>query len=441
MTPPSTPTDLRPADEEPAAAAEDPRFSATPTAPVSAFFMARYTFAYFGMWVALMTPISLTLGVRVKQVAPDDAAALLSLVLGVGSALAVFCNPFFGKLSDRTRSRFGMRRPWIVGGALLGTIGLALVALAPNIPLLVVGWAITQGSFNAVLGALTAVLPDQIPSSQRGKVSGLMGLSGPLGIVCGTFVASQVSHSVVLMFLIPAGFGLAALLSFGLTFRDRRLHPDHPLPPYRIGEFLRSFWVNPLRRTDYGWAWFSRLFMNWGYATGMSYQVLFLTDGLNVELAAVAGLVFLSSTALQATAVVCSGFGGWLSDRLGSRKTVVWIAAVILAAGLGVIAFAGSFTMFIVGVTIAGIGQGLYVAVELAIVAEVITDETTAARDFGVSNIGNTLPQTLVPAVAPLVLALPLLGSGGENFTALFLLGGALTLIGAVLLVPVRAFR
>src|SRR5699024_3814995 len=49
---------------------------------------------------------------------------------------------------------------------------------------------------------------------------------------------------------------------------------------YRLGEFLRSFWVNPLRHQDYGWAWFSRLFMNWGYATGMSYQVLFLTDGL-----------------------------------------------------------------------------------------------------------------------------------------------------------------
>ena len=66
--------------------------------------MARYAIAYFGMWVALLTPTSLTLGVRAKQVAPDGAAELLSLVLGVGSALAIICNPLFGKLSDRTRS-------------------------------------------------------------------------------------------------------------------------------------------------------------------------------------------------------------------------------------------------------------------------------------------------------------------------------------------------
>lgn len=144
-----------------------------PTTPVSAAFMARYALAYFGMWVALLTPTSLTLGVRAKQVAPDGAADLLSLVLGVGSALAIICNPLFGKLSDRTRSRHGMRRPWIVGGTLVGTVGLALVAFAPNVPLLVLGWAITQGSFNAVLGALTAVLPDQVPSAQRGRMSGL----------------------------------------------------------------------------------------------------------------------------------------------------------------------------------------------------------------------------------------------------------------------------
>jgi MFS family permease len=415
---------------------------AEPTTPVSGAFMARYALAYFGMWVALLTPTSLTLGVRAKQVAPDGAAELLSLVLGVGSALAIICNPLFGKLSDRTRSRHGMRRPWILGGALVGTIGLALVAFAPSVPLLVLGWAITQGAFNAVLGALTAILPDQVPSAQRGRMSGLLGLCGPLGIVTGTFVASRVDHSTALMFLLPAAIGLAAILLFCLTMHDRRLPDDHELPPYRIGEFLRSFWVNPLTHRDYGIAWFSRLFMNWGYATGMSYQVLYLTDGLDIDVAVVAGLAFIATSALLVTAVVFSGFGGWLSDRLRSRKKVVVLAAGFLAAGLAVVAFSDSVATFIVGVTIAGIGQGLYCSIELAIVAEVVIDPTTAARDFGVSNIGNTLPQTLVPAIAPLALAFPLLaGGGGENFTALFLLGSVLTLVGAVLILPIRAFR
>ena len=425
----------------PGPAAPRPTEPEAPTTPVGRGFMARYAIAYFGMWVALLTPTSLTLGVRAKQVAPDGAAELLSLVLGVGSALAIICNPLFGKLSDRTRSPWGMRRPWIIGGALVGTAGLALVALAPNVPLLVVGWAVTQGSFNAVLGALTAVLPDQVPSAQRGRMSGLLGLCGPLGIVTGTFIASRVDQSIVAMFLVPAAIGLVGILVFGLTLPDRRLGRDHPLPAYRLGEFLRSFWVNPLRHRDFGWTWFSRLFMNWGYATGTTYQVLYLTDGLGFEVSVVAGLTFIATSALQVTAVVFSGFGGWLSDRIGSRKKVVAIAAGFLAAGLGIVAFSGSFETFIIGVAVAGVGQGLYVSVELAVVAEVVIDPTTAARDFGVSNIGNTLPQTLVPAIAPIALAVPLLSSGGDNFTALFLLGSLLTLLGAVLILPVKAFR
>src|SRR5699024_12805086 len=136
-----------------------------------------------------------------------------------------------------------------------------------------------QGSFNAVLGALTAMLADQVPSVQRGKVSGLMGLCGPLAIVSGTFVATLVDHSVVLMFLVPAAIGLIALVAFGLTTQDRRLHPDHELPPYRLGELLRSFWVNPLRHQADGWVWFRRLCIICVYATVMCYQVILLTDG------------------------------------------------------------------------------------------------------------------------------------------------------------------
>jgi MFS family permease len=239
--------------------------------------------------------------------------------------------------------------------------------------------------------------------------------------------------------MVPASVGLVAVLLFVFTFDDRRLDPSHPLPPYRLGEFLRSFWVNPRRYPDYAWAWYSRLFLNWGYATALSYQVLFLTDKLGVAQASVAGLVFISSSILQATAVVFSGLGGWVSDRLGRRKIIVVIAAVLLASGLSVAAFSTSFTMFLVGVTIAGIGQGFYVAVELAIVAGVITSDANAARDFGVSNIANTLPQTLVPTLAPLILAVPLFGAtDGNNYTALFLFGAVLTLLGALAIQPAK---
>ena len=81
-------------------------------------FIAIYGLAYTGLWMALLPPILVGLAMRVRVIAPAHATGSLSLVVGVGALIALFGNPFFGRLSDRTTSRFGMRRPWLVVGAL-----------------------------------------------------------------------------------------------------------------------------------------------------------------------------------------------------------------------------------------------------------------------------------------------------------------------------------
>ena len=83
----------------------------------------------------------------------------------------MFANPFFGRLSDRTTSRLGMRRPWMVIGLAGGSLGILVVALAPSIAVVLLGWCIAQLFFNALLATLVAVLPDQVPVAQRGTVS------------------------------------------------------------------------------------------------------------------------------------------------------------------------------------------------------------------------------------------------------------------------------
>jgi MFS family permease len=96
------------------------------------------------------------------------APASLALVAAVGALLAMVANPFFGRMSDRTASPLGMRRPWMVSGLAGGSVGIAVVALAPSIPVVLLGWCVTQLCFNALLAAMVAVMPDQIPSVQRG---------------------------------------------------------------------------------------------------------------------------------------------------------------------------------------------------------------------------------------------------------------------------------
>src|SRR6266571_791373 len=126
-------------------------------------FISLYTLAYISTSLVFIAPLLVTLALKVDSlVGIERAPDSLALVAGVAALLAMFGNPFFGKMSDRTSSRLGMRRPWMVIGLVGGSLGILIVALAPNISVVLVGWCTAQRFFNALLAALVAVLPDQV---------------------------------------------------------------------------------------------------------------------------------------------------------------------------------------------------------------------------------------------------------------------------------------
>src|SRR5246127_149818 len=106
-------------------------------------FISLYTLAYISTSLLFIAPLLVTLALKVNSlVGIERAPDRLALVAGIGALLAMFGNPFFGKMSDRTSSRLGMRRPWMVIGLAGGSLGILVVALAPNIALVLVGWCI-----------------------------------------------------------------------------------------------------------------------------------------------------------------------------------------------------------------------------------------------------------------------------------------------------------
>ena len=154
-------------------------------------FISLYTLAYMSTSLLFIAPLLVTLALKVNSlVGIERAPDSLALVAGIGALLAMVGNPFFGRMSDRTASRLGMRRPWMVIGLVGGSLGILVVALAPDIPIVLAGWCIAQLFFNALLAAMVAVLPDQVPSVQRGLVSGVLGVCLPIASVCGTFRSS-----------------------------------------------------------------------------------------------------------------------------------------------------------------------------------------------------------------------------------------------------------
>jgi len=134
--------------------------------------------------------------------------------------------------------------------------------------------------------------------------------------------------------------------------------------------------------------------------------------------------------------VVASLLGGWLSDRTGRRKAFVGAASLVFGLAMFVIAIVSSFPGFVVGMAVGGLGFGLYTAVDLALVADVLPDPASAAKDLGVMNIAGALPSSVAPAVAPAILAV-----GGGSYGVLYAVAGACAMLGAGAVMLVKRVR
>ena len=408
---------------------------AEPTERVGLGFLIVLALAYMGIFLGLLTPIIITMALKLTTFGKDSLSGNLSLVLGVGALFALVGNPLFGKLSDRTTSRLGRRRPWLIGGVIGALIGLAIVATASSVGMVLVGWSITQVAFNATLAALIAVLPDQVPVSQRGLASAFLGVGIPVAAIVGTYIVAGVDGTF-LKFLVPGLIAAALVLLLVAILPDKRIAKGS-VPRYTIGEFGRSFYINPREAPDFSWAWLSRFLLFMGLSFLLTYQVPYLLDHLNIAESRIGDLVFRAILVQSGVLIVVSFIAGPVSDRLRRRKAFVFASAVIYASALAVIALAPNYATFLVGMAISGAGQGIYIAVDLALVTDVLPSQQTAARDLGVFNIASAGPQSLAPSVAPLFLAI----AGPSNYVSLFGAAAIFAGIGALAIIPIRKVR
>ena len=399
-------------------------------------FISLYALAFISTSLVFLAPLLVSLALKVNSlVGIEQAPNSLSVVTGIGALLAMVGNPFFGRMSDRTSSRLGMRRPWMVIGLVGGSLGILIVALAPSIPVVLVGWCIAQLLFNALLAAMVAVLPDQVPVGQRGLVAGVLGVCVPVASVSGTFLVKLFTGNQLAMFLVPCAVGGFFILLFAVRLDDRRLARADK-PAWSLREFASTFYVNPRKSPDFAWAFASRFMFVLAYAFLTTYQAYYLLDKIGSAEAEVPRQIFLGTLTQSVVVVAASLIGGRLSDRTGRRKRFVLTAAVVYGLAMFVIAIASNFNGFLVGMAIGGLGFGVYTAVDLALVADVLPDSDNAAKDLGVLNIAGALPFSVAPGIAPAVLAI-----GGGSYGVLYAVAGVCAIIGAVAILPVKGVR
>ncbi|MCQ4083133.1 MFS transporter [Streptomyces sp. RB6PN25] len=399
---------------------------AEPTTPVGAAWTASLSLATLAVFMAFLTPIQILLPLQLEHADPAHKDAALSWVTGVGALVAMAANPVAGALSDRTTSRHGRRRPWILAGAVTSAVGLLATAAQHTVAGILVGWCLAQAGLNGLLAGVTAPVADQVPVRQRAVVSGWTGICQSLGLVVGAMLVTQAVTGVVTGYMLIAAVTVALSLPFVLGFREPVLPREQRPPRMRDA----ALWISPRRHPDFGWAWLTRFLINLGNAIGTLYLLYYLTDAVHYPHPG-DGVLVLTVVYTLAAAVTAIP-SGIVSDRTGRRRFLVLVSCVVMAAAAMLLAAVHTWPAAITAAAVLGAGFGIYLAVDQALITQVLPTAADRAKDLGVINIANSAPQVLAPALAAPVLA----HAGG--YAGLYTLAALVTLAAGLLVRRIR---
>ena len=394
------------------------------------------------VFFVLLTLYAAVLGVllpnQIQDISPATKTKTLGVVFAITSVFSTLATPMAGAFSDRTRSRFGRRTPWIVIGALIGGGAIIMVPYGSGIVAVTALWVVAAISLNSMQPAITTIVADRFAVEERGFVSGVVGAAMTAGISAGTIYGGLLARDLRLAYGLLGGAIILACLSFvALNPEPRETLP--PASPFRLGAFLRSFWIDPREHPDFAWAFLGRFTIYMGYQAIVTYLLYILQDHIGLSQGD-ANTTIARLSSVTFVALVISGLAsGWLSDRWQRRKPLVFAAGIIMAlAVVAPLVQPNAAGMFAYAVLI-GLGYGAFMSVDLALMTQVLPaseggDDT--GKDLGILTTAVNVPQILSP-----VLAATLLSATGNDYPLLFVVAGAFVLAGACLVLPIRSVR
>jgi MFS family permease len=379
--------------------------------------------------------VSVLLPNQVAAIDPANKVANLAVVSTVSFVFTIFAQPIVGAFSDRTRSKLGRRSPWMLAGAAIGAAFLMGLGGLGSVAWIAAFWVIIQVALNALQGPLSAIVPDRFPRERRGIASAMIGLGTMLGSTAGVIVAGNLAGNVGAGYTVFGVAVLIAALLFVLFQRDQSSrNASHPAFSWK--QFAAGFYISPRRHPDFAWAFAARFLFTVGYFVVFTFQLYILTDYIRLPLEEANLAIGMLSLAGLGSTVVSVTVGGWWSDRAGRRKIFVYVASGLMVVGLVFPVLIPNISGMVAMSVVNGLGFGLYMACDTALMTEVLPGGgTNAAKDMGILNIATNIPQALSPALAGVTIA----AAGG--YPALFIVGMIAVAVGALALVPVKSVR
>lgn len=372
---------------------------------------------------------------QIARIVPGgEKGAYWGLVFGIGAVWAVIGPALFGDLSDRS----GDRRPFMVAGAFVTVLSLAVLFQATAIWSLALGYLLLQIGDDLATGPYSAVIPETVPLEMRGTASGIMGMAMSLSQVGAVLAVLAIGSSAAAMYV------SIGVLNVGTTLVAVRLLKRGKA---RQGKGVPFFvgWLSPWKHGDFRWVWLTRFLATLGFYLVIPYANFYVQD--MVPNYSLFGLHFGSAqnaTAVIALTMALAGAGGAIAsgplvDRIG-RKPLTYLGSLVMAGGLlAMMCLPGMLFLWLFAILV-GAGYGVFQTANWAMVSDVLPEKEGLGRDMGIWQMSISSVQILAGG-AGLILTLGNKTHFGLGYQILFLLAGVAVALGGFVSKYVRGSR
>jgi MFS family permease len=325
---------------------------------------------------------------RLDDLSRETQGTMLAIIMIVGAVAPIIVQPTVGVISDYTVTRWGRRKPYIIIGTLLDVVFLAGIAFSNEFLAMVGFYFLLQVSSNFAQGPFQGYVPDLVPARQVGIASGLMGLMLTLGTILGVGIATLggLTDNIPIAILALGLVEVATMVVLVLTVDEGTDAPPRTRSWRAIA--LSAWGRDILQQRSVLWLLLVRLLFLGAYnATLIAVGYFRRSHGMSDSEADTT--VFIATAIVGVSTAVAAIPGGRLSDRYG-RRPVIWAASLIAGLGLLGVALAPSPAFAIASWVPFGIGMGIFLSADWALMADVIPKET-AGRYMGILNAGTAM--------------------------------------------------
>ncbi|WP_454716592.1 MFS transporter [Caulobacter segnis] len=389
----------------------------------------------------LMALYSGVLGVllpnQIATLNPGEKANNLALLFAITSVFSTLTTPIAGALSDRTRTRWGRRSPWIAVASLIGSMALFGVSWQTSFWSLMVLWVMATVAYNSMQPAMTTVIADRFAPETRGAVSGIVGAGMTAGLTAGTVVAGYLAGAQVLAYGLFAAAIAISCVAFVLINREPS-SAEAPARSFSWKAFAASFWISPKEHPDFAWAFAGRFTVYMGYQAVAAYLLYILRDYIGLSDAAsnrtIANLAMLTLVCL----IVSSLASGFLSDKLQRRKPFVIASSLIMGCAMVAPLVLPNLTGMWIYAGVIGIGYGMFMSIDMALMTQVLPKSAVGdeGKDLGVLTTAVNIPQIISPVMAAVLLHL-----FDNNYAAIFVAAIVFVFASALCVAPIKGVR